>query len=731
MPKYISVDSSVEVVDSLSSDKSGAALSAKQGKNLNTKINNIKIPQLIAGSGIGIESKDSVYKISADPNNINKYKDSKIATMVSKWSTKQLPTAHKYSSMSYSDDLRLLVLVAEDSSSVFVTRDNNTFKEIVIDSSIGITGFNKICYSKHPHKFCAVAKNANKAITSFDGYTWDSGNVSTLPDTAEYKSICYSEELRIFCAISYNNNKVAVSMDGTTWLNRTLPIANMWVDIVWAPKLHKFIIVAKNSDKIATSINGIDWDIVTLPSSQDYRAISYSTKHDTLCIAVYNSDKLLVSGDGETWFNSVALPRAMKLTSITYAPQISTFCCMEEDSSKLIVSTDGGYNWSEKDLDNSNNKKWSTVGYNANVDMFLGAAYDTDIIICSRSLNVINMLWKKEYTLPKATQSDSNWSIVEYVSEKDTLYTFMSKDKRIATSTDGGKTWMLSNDSNRPFPYNFGGLNYNPKLHTFIGIYSKYNSGSYYTYSSYISEDYGKTWNGPYSIPKSNSQFGSWQFYHKTGFVYSYELDSFYVTCSDNAEKRILTTKDGKTWRTIQLPTGNTRFIYAIPSHEYKAAAYSIDNVTYDHWLYVTKDGEIWEQRSLGKYTTGGIAHNMCYSEDLGVFCLLFPGASSFPIKTMISPDLNTWTTYTNKMLPDQQYSSEAFTWLPKHQMFISISNSKSCIVSPNGIDWTTIPIEPSFTSHYGCTYLDKYDCFITSASISNDNCIYSATIEL
>nr|DAE85072.1 MAG TPA: sortilin [Caudoviricetes sp.] len=159
----------------------------------------------------------------------------------------------------------------------------------------------------------------------------------------------------------------------------------------------------------------------------------------------------------------------------------------------------------------------------------------------------------------------------------------MSNDRRIATSTDGGKTWVISNDSNKPFPYDFGGLNYNPKLHTFIGIYSKYNSGSYYTHSSYISEDYGKTWNGPYSIPKSNSQFGSWQFYHKTGFVYSYELDSFYVTCPDNAEKRILTTKDGKTWRTIQLPTGNTRFIYAIPSHEYKAAAYSIDNVTYDH----------------------------------------------------------------------------------------------------------------------------------------------------
>lgn len=107
--------------------------------------------------------------------------------MVSKWSTKQLPTTHKYSSMSYSDDLRLLVLVAEDSSSVFVTRDNNTFKEIVIDSSIGITGFNKICYSKHLHKFCAVAKNANKVVISFDGYTWVGGE--TLPDAVEYRSV--------------------------------------------------------------------------------------------------------------------------------------------------------------------------------------------------------------------------------------------------------------------------------------------------------------------------------------------------------------------------------------------------------------------------------------------------------------------------------------------------------------------------------------------------------------
>ena len=89
MSKYISLDNTVEVIDSLLSDKSGAALSAKQGKVLKNKISNISTIHIKAGKNIKAEYKGNVCTISYDGSAKNKYNDKQIDYMLTNWQKKQ------------------------------------------------------------------------------------------------------------------------------------------------------------------------------------------------------------------------------------------------------------------------------------------------------------------------------------------------------------------------------------------------------------------------------------------------------------------------------------------------------------------------------------------------------------------------------------------------------------------------------------------------------------------
>lgn len=89
MSKYISLlDNTVEVIDSLLSDKSDTALSAKQGKVLKNKISNISTIHIKAGKNIKTEYKGNICTISYDSNAKNKYNDKQIDYMLTNWQKK-------------------------------------------------------------------------------------------------------------------------------------------------------------------------------------------------------------------------------------------------------------------------------------------------------------------------------------------------------------------------------------------------------------------------------------------------------------------------------------------------------------------------------------------------------------------------------------------------------------------------------------------------------------------
>lgn len=86
IPKYLSLPTNTtEIVDNLSSDKTDAALSAKQGRLLNNKINNIPSLHISAGKNIKVDYKGNVCTVSYDGSNRNKYTEQQIDHMLTKW----------------------------------------------------------------------------------------------------------------------------------------------------------------------------------------------------------------------------------------------------------------------------------------------------------------------------------------------------------------------------------------------------------------------------------------------------------------------------------------------------------------------------------------------------------------------------------------------------------------------------------------------------------------------
>lgn len=730
MPKYISVDSSVEVVDSLSSDKSGAALSAKQGKNLNTKINNIKIPQLIAGSGIDIEYTNNIYKIHADPYSTSKYNATKINTMLSKWTVKTLPSTYDFVSIAYSQDLMAFVAVASNNNQILVSWDGGaSWAAKDVQNNESIVGYHKVYYSDYLHMFCAVAKGSNKIVTSFDSYTWNAVPVTGVPE--EYGSICYSDELRIFCAIPYNTyslpyktNGIAVSRDGITWQVISLPEEGDWVDIIWASKLHMFVGIAKgstNGKKIITSVNGYDWKIVALPRAQDYRALAYSRKNNIVCAIAYNSDEILTSPDGKTWTNN-KLPRTMNLTCLTYLSVLQMFCALEENSDKFIVSTDGLI-WTEKSLGTGNNKAWSSITYDLTKDVFVGIAKNSNSIIFSKEPTSLDIIWIKKYTLPIQVGNGLTWAPMVYMSDQDKLCTFMNTKNTMVSSTDGGESWSASDIVTTSFVHTLDTTCYSPKLGIICGIYSTHSSDYRNSYKNLvISEDRGATWRNIRMFPDhlDGDDYQSWGS-NQNIFIWSNELEAFYIgNTSAKKENRILTSKDGVTWNEINMQSKSAfRILYPINFNGYKLLAYTCDYKTYTHYIYITKDGIVWEQRQIGKLQSSFM--DICYSEDLNLYCLINNGSKDVaPIITYTSKDLITWDLYKDTSESGIGSTHRISYWSSSMQCFVIINQQNVCAVSPDGKKWVKTEIHTDVGNIQRAIYLPNLDRCICQSEQTN-----------
>lgn len=239
------------------------------------------------------------------------------------------------------------------------------------------------------NKFVAVQNGSNVAATSEDGVTWTSRTVTA---SSAWNDIVYGNG--IWVVVSGEDNRAIYSKnDGETWKNANIPsfgdsTLNEWVSVAWGK--NKFVALANSNNVVAVGEYDADadtltWDVRILDviddSTQvDWKEIAFGNDR---FVALSETGNLAYSFDGVTWYaRDMIKPDGstiMNWTSINYGQGLFFATCNTggrqvfgdntTGPTQICATSPDGYNWTVKELSNSQNWKKAVFG---NPDLLLG-----------------------------------------------------------------------------------------------------------------------------------------------------------------------------------------------------------------------------------------------------------------------------------------------------------------------------------------------------------------------
>lgn len=301
-----------DIVDALDSDRTDAALSAKQGKALKALID------ASSGGGSGKITAEQLY----------------VALLTSKWTVGPVVSDAPFYSLCWSSKLGMFCAVG-DRGRIFTSRDGVTWESVDIqDFTLWYAG----CWSPDLEKFCVVSSNGNKSVTSSDWVTWTIRNMPS----GVWTSVIWSSKRQLFCAVG--TNCVATSPDGETWTKHIIPNGK-WYAVCWSSKLEKFCAVSADG-KAALSADGVSWTEHAMPAGKWYR-VCWSSGPQVFCAISYEGNLVAISKDGINWETHETPTK--DLYDVCWADELGIFCAVSHSEKTAITSVDG-VTWKAKPL---------------------------------------------------------------------------------------------------------------------------------------------------------------------------------------------------------------------------------------------------------------------------------------------------------------------------------------------------------------------------------------------
>ena len=239
------------------------------------------------------------------------------------------------------------------------------------------------------NKFVAIRYNSAVAATSEDGIEW---TARTMPADTLWNDVAYGQG--IWVAVSGAENRAAYSTnDGQTWTNANIPnfgdsTINEWVSVAYGK--NKFVALA-NSNNVAAvgtydeDTETLSWsvlilDVIADSTQQDWTEIAFGNDR---FVALSSQGNLAYSFDTVTWYpHDMPSPDGstlMNWTSINYGQGLFFATCdtggrpvggdATTGPTQICATSPDGYNWTIRELTNSQNWKKATFG---NPDIIVG-----------------------------------------------------------------------------------------------------------------------------------------------------------------------------------------------------------------------------------------------------------------------------------------------------------------------------------------------------------------------
>ena len=698
-----------KVVDALTSDESNAALSAKQGKVLNDKINAIGSsttpPPPITPTDIVVDTLANNETNKAPSVHITKESLSTKASLdtntnkipISSIPDEAIPTVNKLRIMGGAN-----IRVSDLDNDTYVISKADTKEDVlgyINDINLGPATSNQkwvdICYCNHigGGLYIAIAEDTNKAMKSSNGKDWEE---ITLPYSMKYHCIAYDDVLKMVCIAADNSKEILVSNDGATFTKVALPVTDNILAADITSIYGRFVILSKIGELfISANDDCTNWQkiapTIAIGPNKVYNAICYNDKDKKLAIVGNDNTQFLISSkisinDINTinTFTSYSMD-GYEFVDVAYSYELDMYCAIGGENApdildKVYTSIDGGITWKSNNIRASDWKKciwvpdWKAFVFMSSQEKICAISLD------GNNFDIVN--------LPEIDTNVSNYSSLCYSSKNDRLVlTIYNSDKFAAMSIDGKKLklrWTKHYiDIKDNINISLQSICWSPELHMFCAV-------GYYNNKAITSSD-GITW-----TKRTLSNSNGWH-----SICWSPELHMFCAVCEINSNNGIgITSPDGIRWTGIILPgAGHWQSIcWSSELHIFCAIAYNSNKAV------TSSDGITWTERTLPINSTW---QSICWSPELRIFCAIDDGG-----RVITSPDGITWNQH--PILVPEWID---VCWSPKLRLFCIIgNNTKKIATSPDGITWTERTTSSSNVAWRSICWCEKFEIFYAVA---------------
>ena len=320
-----------EVIDSLDSNKADAALSARQGKSLKALID--------AGGSGGGGGNATISKV-IDAITTGNWTDQKIAQ-------------GDWGNVIWVPELNTFI-----TCNVNHTATSNNGR-IWISSTVGAPNSRVVGWSPKFKMLCMIGKD--KAATSTTLNVWTQVPIAS-SNPGVIRSICWSPGLDLFCGVG-DGGRVVLFQSGTTWSEYTVPNADM-TKVCWCPELGLLCAVGRGG-KILTSPDGKTWT-THISTSVDLSGCCWAKELKLFCAV--GANKVITSTDLTTWVEHTV--KVDSLSGICWSPEVGLFCAVssKDDSTHSYgMSSPDGVGWTVRRLSAG---VWADICWSRELGMF-------------------------------------------------------------------------------------------------------------------------------------------------------------------------------------------------------------------------------------------------------------------------------------------------------------------------------------------------------------------------
>lgn len=241
-------------------------------------------------------------------------------------------------------------------------------------TGIGNGSWAQVIWCPELEFFITVGASLKRVQITADGVNW-TGNTN-LPFDGTWSSICWSPELHLFVAVIQSQAFCATSPDGINWTQRAMPSAARWNSVCWSPELGVFVAIGYQSSVVATSPDGVVWMQRSLPSVAEWMAVAWSPKLRLFVAVSYNNNICATSPDGINWTQRT-MPDTANWSAICWSPELEVFVALAQGASVCATSNDG-INWTRRAMPAT--AGWVTLAWSPYLGLFVALSYGTTSI---------------------------------------------------------------------------------------------------------------------------------------------------------------------------------------------------------------------------------------------------------------------------------------------------------------------------------------------------------------